>query len=156
MFDKMPKCVKAATTANEVDELTRYFATAPEPVHDPIQWWRDHRATYPRLSRMAIDYLMIPGKPPPSPQAIESCRIDIDHTATLIDIERVFSRGCILLPHIRNRMTGQTTRTLMCLGTWSRVGLVHKDDLKAAALLPEVNGDASDFEMDEGWDNTSK
>ena len=30
--------------------------------------------------------------------------------------------------------------------------LVHKDDIKAAAELPDIEGDGSDYEMEHGWD----
>ena len=43
------------------DELDNYLAQAIERVRDPIAWWWDHRAVYPRLSKMAFDYLSIPG-----------------------------------------------------------------------------------------------
>ncbi|KIK17898.1 hypothetical protein PISMIDRAFT_80385, partial [Pisolithus microcarpus 441] len=50
---------------------------------------------YPRLSCMALDYLSIP--------------------ATSIDVERLFSKGRVFLPYLRNRMSSQTTHALMCL-----------------------------------------
>jgi hypothetical protein len=43
------------------DELDRFLSTDVEAVEDVIQWWIEHKAMYPRLSRMAIDYLTIPG-----------------------------------------------------------------------------------------------
>jgi hypothetical protein len=49
-------------------------------------------------------------------------------------------------------MSGQTTCTILCLGSWSLLGLVKNDDVKAAASLPEVEGTDSDYEMEEGWD----
>lgn len=45
-----------------VDELTLYFTTNRENVVDPIQWWYEKQKTYPRLSRMALDYLTVPGE----------------------------------------------------------------------------------------------
>lgn len=61
-------------------------------------------------------------------------------------MERVFSRGRILLSHIRNRMTATTTRAAMCLGIWSELDLIDAGDLKVVAAMPEVedgenNGD---------------
>lgn len=44
------------------DELDRYLGTDPESVGDVIAWWHDRRNAYPELSRMALDYLTIPGK----------------------------------------------------------------------------------------------
>ena len=43
------------------DELAAYLSTAVEAVQDPVQWWYEHRRTYPNLSCMAISYLTIPG-----------------------------------------------------------------------------------------------
>jgi hypothetical protein len=44
------------------DELERYLSTDPENVTNVIAWWHEHRAMYPCLSRMALDYLTIPGR----------------------------------------------------------------------------------------------
>lgn len=60
MFDNMPSLSvpkKSALT----DELTRYLSTSTEKVSDPLLWWVEKRAVYPCLSRMALDYLSIPG-----------------------------------------------------------------------------------------------
>ncbi|KAJ7933627.1 hypothetical protein B0H13DRAFT_1592206, partial [Mycena leptocephala] len=35
--------------------------------------------------------------------------------ATSVDVERVFSRGRLLLSHVWNRLSAQSTRALMCL-----------------------------------------
>lgn len=45
------------------DELARYLSTPPEPTKpkDTLAWWHAHRKLYPCLSRMALDYLSIPG-----------------------------------------------------------------------------------------------
>ena len=50
------------------DELDCYLSTDPEGTTNPIQWWVEHSAMYPNLSRMTLDYLSIPGKwlTPPS------------------------------------------------------------------------------------------
>jgi len=44
-------------------ELDRYLKTAQvKDVKDPLQWWMDNVVSYPRLSRMARDFLVIPGE----------------------------------------------------------------------------------------------
>ncbi len=43
------------------DEIIRYFSTPIEHTSNPLQWWHERRALYPHLSRMALDYLCIPG-----------------------------------------------------------------------------------------------
>jgi hypothetical protein len=44
------------------DELTRYLSTPVERTLNPLQWWIEMKAVYPCLSRMALDYLSIPGE----------------------------------------------------------------------------------------------
>ncbi|KAG6903887.1 hypothetical protein DXG01_014162, partial [Tephrocybe rancida] len=46
-------------------------------------------------------------------------------------------------------MPAQTTHALMCLGAWSLLGMVHTEDIKSVARLPEVvevEGDQDDWE----------
>ena len=38
----------------------------------------------------------------------------------------------------------------MCLGVWSLLGYVHDNDVKAAALLPEIDEEDEDLPAD--WD----
>jgi len=49
----------------ETDELGKYLALPPVNVPDTelLAWWDNHAAQYPQLSRMACDYLSIPGTP---------------------------------------------------------------------------------------------
>lgn len=58
--------------------------------------------------------------------------------ATSVDVERVFSKGRLLLPHVRNRLSVNTIRALLCLGDWSKKGYIHEADIKAAAKLPDI------------------
>jgi hAT family C-terminal dimerisation region len=47
------------------DELDRYLSSRRiKKVDDPIGWWHENQESYPRLSRMAKDYLTIPGQYP--------------------------------------------------------------------------------------------
>ena len=43
-------------------EIDTYLSLAVENVKDPLKWWMKNRQTYPNLSKMARDYLSIPGK----------------------------------------------------------------------------------------------
>lgn len=72
------------------------------------------------------------------------------HTATSVDVERIFSRGRIVLSHLRNRLSVQSTRALICLGAWSRMGLVQDTDASSVAVLPEVEGEEE--ALADGWD----
>ena len=74
-------------------------------------------------------------------------------SATSTDVERVFSQGRILLSHIRNRLSVQSTRALICLGSWSLMGYVKDKDIMAVTVIPEVAG--NEEELAEGWDSIS-
>ncbi|GLB44048.1 hypothetical protein LshimejAT787_1502320 [Lyophyllum shimeji] len=78
IFDNLDALAPPAQ-ADLRDELDRYLSTDVEKTDDVILWWVERRAMYPRLSRMALDYLTIP--------------------ATSVEVERVFSRGRLLLSH---------------------------------------------------------
>ena len=66
-------------------------------------------------------------------------------------MERIFSKGQILLSHIRNRLSAQSIRALMCLGNWSKLGYVRDQDVLAVTILPDVEGD-EEAELPDGWD----
>lgn len=70
--------------------------------------------------------------------------------ATSVDVERVFSKGRLVLSHVRNRLSVESTRALMCLGAWSRLDLVKSEDVLAAAKLPDVK--PGEVEMYDEWD----
>jgi hypothetical protein len=129
-FDDLP--AYAAVKPSSLDsEFDHYIRTACVRVPDVLVWWYEQRDAYPRLSRMAIDYHSIP--------------------ATSVDVERVFSKGRILLSHIRSRLSVQSTRALMCVGAWSKLGFVKDKDVIVATRLPEIEGDEEDLDMN--WDN---
>jgi hAT family C-terminal dimerisation region len=59
MFDDLP----TLTVKKDLrDELERYLGMETEQVLDALLWWFEHKKVYPRLSRMALDYLSIPGE----------------------------------------------------------------------------------------------
>ncbi|KAF5309387.1 hypothetical protein D9619_012291 [Psilocybe cf. subviscida] len=129
MFDDHPGL--APLTSEAGDEIERYLLAGCEDVKDGLMWWYEHRHTYPRLSRMARDYLSIP--------------------PTSVNVERVFSQGRILLSHLRNRLSSATIRASMCVGEWSRMGFVRTQDITATAVLEDVEeGEDEYLELD--WD----
>jgi hAT family C-terminal dimerisation region len=65
--------------------------------------------------------------------------------ATSVDVERIFSKGRLILSHVRNRLSVDSTRALLCLGNWSRAGIIKKEDIHSAALLPDVMEGDKDF-----------
>jgi hypothetical protein len=70
-------------------------------------------------------------------------------SATSVNVERVLSMGRIVLSHLRSRLSAQSTRALMMVEAWSRLGYVKDNDVKAA-ILPEVEGEEE--ELGEDWD----
>ncbi|KIM55511.1 hypothetical protein SCLCIDRAFT_134541, partial [Scleroderma citrinum Foug A] len=83
------------------------------------------------LSRMALDYLTIP--------------------ATSVDVERLFSKGRMVLPYLCNWLLTQSTRALLCLGQWSKIGLLNDEDLcKITCEEPEVG--EGEVELPDEWD----
>jgi len=147
IFDDLPALAPPKLTELR-DELARYLSTDPEMVKDVLLWWHEHKATYPHLSQMALDYFTIPGK-----LFIIYFRpfiMNLVMIATSTDVEHVFSQGQLLLSHVRNRLSAQSTRALMCLGNWSLLGFVKDADIYAVTALAEVEGDEE--ELLEGWD----
>jgi hypothetical protein len=52
----------SSDNADTMNELDRYLATHRiKDIKDPLAWWYENRGSYPRLWRMARDYLTIPG-----------------------------------------------------------------------------------------------
>ena len=60
IFDELP-ALSAPPKSDLRDELDRYLSTDPEHVTNALAWWYEKRLVYPRLHRMALDYLTIPG-----------------------------------------------------------------------------------------------
>ena len=73
-------------------------------------------------------------------------------SATSVDVERTFSQGRLLLSHVRNRLSVQSTRALLCVGVWSLMGYVKDKDIRAVTVLPEVISDDEDPELAYDWD----
>ena len=54
-----------------------------------------------------------------------------------------------MLSHVRNSLSAQSTRALLCLGNWSLLGYVKDKDIMAITVLPEIE---EEEELEEGWD----
>ena len=72
--------------------------------------------------------------------------------ATSVGVERTFSKGRLLLSHIRNCLSVQSTRALMCLGVWSLLGYVRDNDIKAVTALEELVREERMEELATDWD----
>jgi hypothetical protein len=74
-------------------------------------------------------------------------------SATSVDVERVFSRGRLILTHTRSRLSVQATRALLCLGCWSLLNLVKDADVVSVTRMQDVE---EDIEFASGWDSIPK
>jgi len=52
----------SSPTNRDRDELVEWLVQPPVLTEDPLRWWIANQKLYPRLSRMAIDIHMAPGK----------------------------------------------------------------------------------------------
>ncbi|KIM67470.1 hypothetical protein SCLCIDRAFT_107822 [Scleroderma citrinum Foug A] len=49
-----------------------------------------------------------------------------------VKVEHLFSKGQIVLLYLRNCLLSQSTWALLCLGQWSKLGLIKNDDIRKA------------------------
>ena len=96
---------------------------------------------------MALDYLSIPGMSIIA-TLVPNLTISL---ATSVDVEHVFSKGRIILSHVQNGLSIQSTHGLLCLGAWSALGLVEDEDVALVAKLADVDGCEADLDND--WDD---
>ena len=61
MFDTILKS-SSSKTVELRSELDRYLSIDTEVVDNVLLWWWEQKSVYPCLSRMALDYLSIPGR----------------------------------------------------------------------------------------------
>ncbi|KIM46598.1 hypothetical protein M413DRAFT_63255, partial [Hebeloma cylindrosporum] len=62
------------------------------------------------------------------------------YSGTSVDVEHLFSCGCLILSHTRSRLSVASTRALLCLGSWSLLGLIRDQDLDEVGKLDEIDG----------------
>jgi hypothetical protein len=116
---------------SSADEYTQWLSTpesADSDVEDPIQYWHAHRHRYPRLSRMALDFLTV--------QAMSA------------ECERLFSAGGRMVTPQRNSLDAEIISMSLVLRSWYRSGIIHdvdpvflsvteEDKLKTVAAMSE-------------------
>lgn len=153
IFDALTPFIPATPATGTVDELDHFLASPCESTGgDVLGWWYARRAIYPRLSRMAMDYIVVPGA-----YLVQFFMFKPNTTclATTVDVERVFSRGRILLSHTRNRLSAKSIRALMCVGEWSRMGLVRPSDIRNISTdangIPDIEEIESEEALEKLW-----
>ena len=81
------------------DEVNKYWNSneASEDIK-PLDWWKTHCTEYPKLAKLALDYLCI--------------------QASSVPCEQLFSITGQVLCKSRNRLTGESVRACICLRSW--------------------------------------
>ena len=57
--------------------------------------------------------------------------------AASIDVERLFSIGWILLNHLCNRLSADSTHAILCLKSWWDAGILNDELFMFGTLPPE-------------------
>ncbi|KID81808.1 HAT dimerization [Metarhizium guizhouense ARSEF 977] len=103
----------------DVDELELWQSSREDrdsDVRDPIAYWHERRRRYPRLSRMALDFLTI------QPMSAEC--------------ERLFAAAGRMVTPLRSRLDADIIGMCQVLRSWLRAGVI--DDLDVMLLPVEA------------------
>lgn len=138
IFDKLPllASIQSVAVEDELGQLALYLSTDHKNITDPVRWWYEKCKTYPWLSHMATNYLSIPGALRMHSKYYLYSFLCI---ATSVDVEHLFSRGHLILSHTWSCLSVTSTWALLCLGSWSLMGLVRDENVEAVAKLDEVD-----------------
>ena len=102
---------KIISSAFELDEYEAWLASSQETdasIENPIQYWHDLRHKYPRLSRMALDFLTI------QPMSAEC--------------ERLFSAAGLMVTSQRSRLQAHIIGICQVLRSWLRADIIDELD----------------------------
>ncbi|RYC79205.1 hypothetical protein BFJ63_vAg17916 [Fusarium oxysporum f. sp. narcissi] len=102
---------------NELELWQSSWEDGDNDVRDPISYWHERKRRYPRLSRIALDFLTI------QPMSAEC--------------ERMFAAAGRMVTPLRNRLDADIIGMCQVLRSWLRAGVI--DDLDVS-LLPTENG----------------
>ncbi|KAM3561796.1 hypothetical protein ARSEF4850_003029 [Beauveria asiatica] len=95
-----------------------------EGVRDPLEYWHEKRLRYPRLSRMALDFLTV--------QAMSA------------ECERMFSAAGRMVTPIRASLDAQIIGICQILRSWLRAGIVgNKGEIGLFSLVENIDPEES-------------
>lgn len=99
-FKQVTKSMRIDDQESPQQEAERYFKVqeTETDMFDLLNWWSERTKTFPRLSKMARDFLSI--------------------QATSVASERTFSIGRHTLPYNRGSLKKESIELLLCLKSW--------------------------------------
>ena len=74
------------------------------------------------------------------------------YLATSVDVEHVFSKERLVLSHVCNCLSAQTTCALLCLSAWSLLRYVSSNDVLSITSLPDLEEGEEEETLAENWD----
>lgn len=106
---------KKMKPTNRGDELRAYLMEYPRAGDDvdPILWWKLHSQEFPKLSKMARDYLCIASTSAPSERAFSGGILSYRFAYSFLNL-----LGRRLITDTRGRLSERTIRACMCLKSW--------------------------------------
>ena len=123
------RCSDGNDDVDDVDELELWQSSWEDgdgDVRDPLEYWHERRRRFPRLSRMALDFLTI--------QAMSA------------ECERLFSAAGRMVTPLRSRLDADMIGMCQVLRSWLREGVI--EDLDLLLVPPDRCGDATEVESE--------
>ncbi|OBS17235.1 hypothetical protein FPOA_12262 [Fusarium poae] len=114
---------------NAEDEYARWqkdVLPTDNQIRDPLEYWHAQRFKYPRLSRMAVDFMTV------QPMSAEC--------------ERLFSAAGRMVTPLRNQLEASTIAICQVLRSWLQAGIVEEVD---PMLLDKVNDTMGEDSVEE-------
>lgn len=82
---------------------------------------------------------------------VNYCHTNLLLLATSVDVKHIFSCGHLVLSHIRNRLSAETMRAILCVGEWSQASFIQDEDVLAVTLaIYDEKNDVLDA-VPKGW-----
>ncbi|KAG9091288.1 hypothetical protein FRC06_000636, partial [Ceratobasidium sp. 370] len=92
-----------------------------------LPYWASELERRPRMARMALDLLTVPGKSEPSFFFLPDNLI-LDSIASSVEAERAFSGGRLMMNHLQHQMSSRSFQAQMAVGSWYSTPLLLELD----------------------------
>ncbi|KAG2109988.1 uncharacterized protein F5147DRAFT_772829 [Suillus discolor] len=150
--ETLSKTSSSMSKTNIFDQMPALAPPKTTDLHNALAWWYEHRGLYPHLSLNGTGLFNHPWYVFIFTRATYYCYVTNQVAATSVDVERLFSRGRLLLSHVQSRLSTESTRALLCLGFWSKLNLVKSEDVVNVSMLPDLKAE-EEVGLEDGWDH---